>query len=168
MIDIPSCGNHASDLVARFEAASDLFSQDCSFVHVHIKSTDEAGHSKDPREKVRVVEAIDSAFELLEGSAWDDVIIAVTGDHATPSSGGVLHTGDPTPLVITGPTVRKDGVELFGESSAISGSLGVLRAADILPTILSYANRPRFMGARAHPWEAIGLIDNPRPMPLDP
>jgi len=50
----------------------------------------------------------------------------------TPSTGGVLHTGDPTPLVVAGPTVRPDPVTAFGEAPAASGWYGVVTAAELM------------------------------------
>jgi len=40
----------------------------------------------------------------------------VTGDHATPSTRGVLHTGGPTPLLVAGPTVCPDTVTEWANS----------------------------------------------------
>jgi 2,3-bisphosphoglycerate-independent phosphoglycerate mutase len=59
------------------------------FIHVHTKGPDEAGHAKDPLEKVRVIEELDLAiaeiFPLLERRS--DLVVVVTADHSTPSSG---------------------------------------------------------------------------------
>ena len=165
-VAVPSASDPGVDLAARFSAAADLVDRGMVFVHVHTKALDEAGHSKDPGEKLRVLEAIDPAFRALEEPPWQDAVVAVTGDHATPSSGGVLHTGDPTPLVLAGPTVRPDAVNSFGEAAAASGGLGRLAAADVLPLMLGHANRPRFLGARATPHDTLSLPDDPSPMPV--
>ena len=72
----------------------------------------------------------------------DRAIVAVTGDHATPSTHGVLHTGEPTPLLVVGPTVRQDTVTEWGELPARQGWWGQVRADELLPLLLGQANDP--------------------------
>jgi 2,3-bisphosphoglycerate-independent phosphoglycerate mutase len=91
-------------------------------------------------------------------------VVAVTGDHATPSTGGVMHTGDPTPFVMAGGAVRPDGVSALGEAPARHGDLGTLRAGDVLPLMFSAAGRPAFLGHRTGPRPTIALPDDPEPM----
>lgn len=153
-----------TDLRTRVAAAEELIAGGARFVHVHTKATDEAGHSKAPRAKLEVLQAADAGLTGLAGLA-DRAIVAVTGDHATPSTGGVLHTGDPTPLVIAGPTVRPDDVTEFGEAPARGGWYGVVRAADLLALLFGHANRPVFLGHRATPRLTLALPDDPDPMP---
>lgn len=136
-------------------------------MHVHTKATDEAGHTKDPRAKLEVLEAADRGLAGLAGLAGR-AVVAVTGDHATPSVDGVLHTGDPTPLVVAGPGVRPDGVTAFGEAPARHGWYGAVRAAELLPLLFGHANRPVFLGHRATPRLTTALPDAPEPMPLRP
>jgi 2,3-bisphosphoglycerate-independent phosphoglycerate mutase len=91
-------------------------------------------------------------------------VVAVTGDHATPSTGGVMHTGDPTPFVMAGGALRPDGVTALGEAPARHGDLGTLRAADVLPLLFSAAGRPAFLGHRTGRRRTIALPDHPEPM----
>jgi 2,3-bisphosphoglycerate-independent phosphoglycerate mutase len=157
----------AADLRGRLVAAGELIGQGARFVHVHTKATDEAGHSKDPRAKRAVIEAADAGLAGL-AELVEHAVVAVTGDHATPSVAGVLHTGDPTPLTIAGPGVRPDAVSAFGESHARGGDYGVLAARDLLPLLFSHANRPAFLGHRATPQPTTALPDEPTPMPIEP
>lgn len=157
----PDCGR---DMKARLAAAADLVRSGVAFVHVHTKVVDEAGHTKQPEEKVRVLEALDPALEALLRPPFDAAVVAVTGDHATPSSGGVIHTGDPTPLLIVGGSVRADAVGEFGERPCAAGSIGVLRASDLLPLLLGHANRAAFLGARATSAETVGFPDDVEPL----
>ena len=154
----------AADLRARLAAAEELIDDGAQFVHVHIKATDDAGHTKDPRAKLDVLEAADAGFAGLRALATR-TIVAVTGDHATPSTAEVLHTGDPSPLLIAGPTVRSDTVTEFGERAARTGWYGVVRAAELLPLLFGHANRPVFLGHRATPRLTLALPDCPEPMP---
>ena len=156
---------HAGDDMARrLEAAASLIRDGAGFVHVHTKATDEAGHTKDPKAKLRVLEELDAAIPSLEEEPFRSSVIAITGDHATPSRDGVLHSGDPTPLVMAASTVRADHVTRFGEVHAAGGSLNRVLAADVLPLMLDFANRPMFLGTRITRHETFGLPDHPEPM----
>lgn len=154
----------AGDLRARVRAAQRLIDEGARFVHLHTKATDEAGHTKRPRTKLDVIEAADAGLAGLAELAGH-AVVAVTGDHATPSVDGVLHTGDPTPLVVAGPTVRADDVVEFGETPAGAGGYRVVRAAELLPLLFGHANRPVFLGHRATPAMTLALPDSPEPMP---
>lgn len=155
--------NLEQDMSVRLESAQQLIDSGARFVHVHTKATDEAGHTKDPFAKQNVLEELDSGLApLLELS--ERAVIAVTGDHATPSTSGVLHTGEPTPVAVAGPTVRPDDVHSFGERPAARGWFGVLSASDLMPILASYANRPVLLGHRLTARPAIVLPDDPRPM----
>jgi 2,3-bisphosphoglycerate-independent phosphoglycerate mutase len=129
-------------LVAERLAAGD------SFVYVHDKRADEAGHTKDPQEKQRAIEELDSHLAALP---VDRAIVCVTGDHATPASPDVIHSGDPVPLLVAGPGVRADAVTSFGELDCAAGILGQLRGADLMPVLLNAADRPLFLGSRPTP-----------------
>lgn len=153
------------DFARRIDVASQLIGDGARFVHVHTKVTDEAGHTKQPRAKLEVLEALDPGLAGLEALA-DRAIVAITGDHATPSVDGVLHTSDPTPLLLVGPTVRPDAVVEFGERYAREGWYGVVRAHELLPLLFGHANRPMFLGHRATPRETPALPDDPEAMPL--
>ena len=155
-----------ADLRGRLAAADELIDAGARFVHVHIKATDDAGHTKRPRAKLDVLEAADRGLAGLLDLA-DRAVVAVTGDHATPSTGGVLHTGDPTPLVVAGPTVRPDAVTAFGETPAHAGWYGVVTARELLPLLMGHANRAAFLGHRAGPRRTVALPDDPEPM-IDP
>ena len=121
-----------------------------TFVYVHDKRVDEAGHTKDPSKKREAVEVLDAAFGELP---TDRAVVCVTGDHATPASPDVIHSGDPVPFVVAGPGVRADGNEEFGESSCARGILGHLRGPDMMPVLLNAADRPLFLGSRPTPFD---------------
>jgi 2,3-bisphosphoglycerate-independent phosphoglycerate mutase len=164
-VHLPPVDDVAADVAARLAAAEDLVGAGARFVHVHTKATDEAGHTKEPYAKRDVLEALDRGLPGAVGLA-DRAVVAVTGDHATPSTHGVLHTADPTPLVVAAPTVRPDAVTEFGELPARQGWWGQVRADDLLPLLLGQANRPVFLGHRITARPVIALADAPRPMPV--
>jgi 2,3-bisphosphoglycerate-independent phosphoglycerate mutase len=121
-----------------------------TFVYVHDKRVDEAGHTKDPNKKCEAVELLDAAFTKLP---TDSAVVCVTGDHATPAYPNVIHSGDPVPFVIAGPGVRADRVREFGESTCADGILGHLRGPDMMPVLLNAADRPLFLGSRPTPFD---------------
>ena len=121
-----------------------------TFVFVHQKTTDAAGHTKDPRVKQATIEQLDAALGELP---VDRAVVCVTGDHATPASPDVIHSGDPVPLVVAGPGVRADDVTEFGELTCTHGILGQLRGPDLMPVLLNAADRPLFLGSRPTPFD---------------
>ncbi|HYY64995.1 MAG TPA: hypothetical protein VE688_10295 [Gaiellaceae bacterium] len=121
-----------------------------TFVYVHDKRVDEGGHTKDPLKKQAAIEELDAELEALADLA-DRAIVCVTGDHATPASPDVIHSGDPVPLVVAGPGVRADLVTSFGELDCAAGILGQLRGPDLMPVLLNAADRPLFLGSRPTP-----------------
>jgi 2,3-bisphosphoglycerate-independent phosphoglycerate mutase len=121
-----------------------------TFVYVHDKRVDEAGHTKDPTVKRGMVELLDASLTDLP---TDRAVVCVTGDHATPAFPDVIHSGDPVPFVVAGPGVRADRVTEFGESTCAEGILGHLRGPDMMPVLLNAADRPLFLGSRPTPFD---------------
>ena len=155
----------AADMRRRLDAARDLLATH-DFVHVHVKATDEAAHTKRPAWKRDVIEATDAGLAALLELA-DRAVVAVTGDHASPSVGGLLHSGDPTPFAVAAPGLRPDTAVRFGERDALAGECGRLAAADVLPYLAGLANRPFFLGHRPGPDRTVALPNAPDPMILD-
>lgn len=157
----------AADMASRIQHAETLLDSGSDFLHVHIKATDEAGHRKNPEYKRDVIEAVDAGLDGLLQLA-ERAVVCVTGDHATPAVGGLLHTGDPTPIVFAGPGMRPDPVDYFGESHQQRGICGTLSARDVLPLLANYANRPAFVGAHLGPHPTVGLPNDPEPLKMSP
>ncbi len=146
-IELPESADPGADLHERLERAALLLEDGATFVFSHQKATDEAGHTKDIRARVSAIESIDAAIGRLAEPPFSDVVVCVTGDHATPVSPGVIHSGDPVPFVLTGPGVRADSVRAFGEGAQRSGILGHIQGADVMPVLLNAADRPLFAGS---------------------
>jgi 2,3-bisphosphoglycerate-independent phosphoglycerate mutase len=130
------------------------------FIHVHTKGPDEAGHAKDPLEKVRVIEELDRAvaeiFPLLK--SHPDLVVVVTADHSTPSTGPLVHSGEPVPLTIIGPGVRVDNVRRFDEVSVAGGALGCVRGTELMSVMLNAMDRIKL----------TGIMDQPKDHPYWP
>ncbi|TMK95421.1 MAG: phosphoglycerate mutase [Actinobacteria bacterium] len=148
-IEAPEGDDPVGDLRRRAELVQERLDRGDTFVFCHQKTADAAGHTKDPRVKQRTIEELDAA---LDGLPLDRAVVCLTGDHATPASPDVIHSGDPVPLVVAGPGVRADGVERFGERECAAGILGHLRGPDLMPVLLNAADRPLFLGSRPTPY----------------
>jgi 2,3-bisphosphoglycerate-independent phosphoglycerate mutase len=148
-IELRETDDPAGDLHGRVRFVRERLDRGDTFVYAHVKSADEAGHTKDPGAKKAMLELLDTALDDLP---TDRAVVCVTGDHATPASPEVIHSGDPVPLVVAGPGVRADGVTTFGESTCAAGILGHLRGPDLMPVLLNAADRPLFLGSRPTPY----------------
>ncbi len=115
------------------------------FLLLNIKEPDEAAHDHDAREKVNLIERIDEAIAPLRGFAEDNYLL-ILSDHTTSTSYGD-HTGDPVPVVIAGPEVRRDEVKEFDERRATQGGLGRIRGMDLMPVVMDLLNRSEKFGA---------------------
>lgn len=150
----------ALEMAQKLDAAFAAFERGAGFVHLHTKTADEAAHQHAPRLKRDVIAAIDRGLSALwqRPRLLEDFVVAVTADHATPSRGPMLHSGDSVPFTLAAATVRTDRVNAFGERDAVGGGLGQLRARDVLPVLLNAANRARFLGGRATPERGLGVV----------
>src|SRR5439155_10647499 len=140
----------AGDLRGRIAIARERLDAGDTFVFCHVKSADSAGHTKDPRKKQELIEMLDTELGDLP---TDRAVVCVTGDHATPASPDVIHSGDPVPFVVAGPGVRADRVREFGETMCADGILGHLRGPDMMPVLLNAADRPLFLASRPTPFK---------------
>lgn len=148
----------AKDLRERLETAYQAKNHD--FIHVHTKVTDEAGHTRDPKVKKRVIEVLDTALDyaLQEIIPDDDVLFIVTADHSTASSGTMIHTGESVPLVMSGKFTRNDEVRKFDEVSCAAGGLGLVKGTELMYLVLNFLDRGKL-------W---GLMDSPDDQPFTP
>jgi 2,3-bisphosphoglycerate-independent phosphoglycerate mutase len=146
----PETDDPAADLRRRLALVEERLDAGETFVFVHQKSADAAGHTKDPHRKRAMLETMDAALDRLP---VERAVVCVTGDHATPAFPEVIHSGDPVPFVVAGPGVRADRVGEFGESTCADGIFGRLRGPDMMPVLLNAADRPLFLGSRPTPFE---------------
>ncbi len=139
-------GTIQTDYMAKARAAiEELKTKD--FVLLHVKATDVASHDGNFRLKIQVVEKIDGMLRfILDRVDLDSTYLAVTADHTTSCLTG-NHEGDPVPVAIVGPYVRRDGVEEFGERSCAKGGLNRIRGIDLMPTIMDFLGKTRKFGA---------------------
>jgi len=133
---------------------------DYDFVHVHTKTPDEAAHTKNPDTKKSVIESLDRGIGAAIGPLMDDpeVFIIITGDHSTPSSGPLIHSGESVPVTFFGRGVRRDVVNRFDEISVAPGALGNVRGWELMYLVLNHLNRSKLQG----------IMDTPEDQPYWP
>ncbi len=119
--------------------------EDYDFMLLNIKAADDASHDWDVTRKIQVIEEIDSiAAKFKEFS--EDNYLAILSDH-TSSTTRRDHSGDPVPMVICGPEVMKDDVQIFSERAAAKGGLCRIRGTDIMNILIDLMNRSEKFGA---------------------
>jgi 2,3-bisphosphoglycerate-independent phosphoglycerate mutase len=113
------------------------------FVFIHIKETDEGGEDGEYETKLKLIESIDRQLSTI---MREDIYLVVTADHSTPCC-VKQHTGDPVPITITGPQIRRDNVKKFDEISCASGALNRIKGLNVMSILLNYMNRLKKFGA---------------------
>ncbi|MEM4703525.1 MAG: phosphoglycerate mutase, partial [Candidatus Bathyarchaeia archaeon] len=106
-----------------------------------------ASHDGNPKQKVEIIEKIDETIGyLLNDVDLGSTYIAVTADHTTSSATG-NHEGDPVPVAITGPGVRRDDVSEYDERSCAKGGLHRLRGVDLMPVLMNFLGKTAKFGS---------------------
>ena len=75
-----------------------------------------------------------------------EVLLIVTADHSTPSSGPLIHSGESVPLMFYGQGVRRDGVSRFNEVDVTTGVLGSVRGKELMYLVLNHLDRAKLQG----------------------
>ncbi|WP_404805330.1 2,3-bisphosphoglycerate-independent phosphoglycerate mutase [Methanobrevibacter smithii] len=118
---------------------------DHDFFLINIDGADEAGHDGQAIEKRDFIEKVDRVV-MSELKKLEDVYIFLTADHSTPIS--VLnHSGDPVPVIITGPEVRVDDVCEYSEVAVAKGGLCRIRGSDVMNIMMDLMNYAHKFGA---------------------
>ncbi len=145
LIDIPGAtGGIDTNLENIKNGIIETASMDYDFMLINVDGADEAGHDGQMEEKVKFLEKVDAVIgELMK---IEDVYFILTADHSTPIS-IMDHTGDPVPIVITGPEVRVDDVTKFNERSTSKGGLCRIRGNNIMDILMDLMNRSTKFGA---------------------
>jgi 2,3-bisphosphoglycerate-independent phosphoglycerate mutase len=158
--------NPGMDLKDRIRLALSDTTHD--FIHVHTKVPDEAAHTGDPLYKKDQISLLDRGLkELLDVvEKEEDLLVVVTADHSTPSISPMIHSGEPVPVLMAGPSVRRDDVRNFSETHAAHGCLGMLRGAELMLMILNFSNRGNLYGHQLGPIKREYLPSDDDPFEL--
>ncbi|HIC97169.1 MAG TPA: 2,3-bisphosphoglycerate-independent phosphoglycerate mutase [Aquificaceae bacterium] len=118
--------------------------EEYDFFFLHVKKTDSFGEDGDWEKKVSVIEEFDRHLPHILALKPD--VLAITGDHSTPS---ILrgHSWHPVPLLIHSPYVLGKTSDRFTERECLKGELGILPAHKIMNLLLANALRLRKFGA---------------------
>jgi 2,3-bisphosphoglycerate-independent phosphoglycerate mutase len=108
--------------------------QDHNMVYVHMKAPDVKGHDNEPFEKAKAIEFFDQMVGQIFKQLPENTYLALAADHSTPCEVGE-HTGDPVPVLIYGPSIRKDRTLLYNEMDCAYGGLGHLTGSDFVRTL---------------------------------
>ena len=103
-------------------------------VYVHFKAPDLKGHDNEPLEKAKAIEMFDHMVGLIRQQLPDNVYLALAADHSTPCEIGE-HTGDPVPILISGPGIRRDRNLQYNELDCAYGGLGHLTGSNFVRTL---------------------------------
>jgi len=118
---------------------------DADLFFLHVKDADAAGEDGDRAAKVAAIERVDDAIGDLIAAA-DPAVVAVTGDHATPSQ-MAAHSWHPVPVLVQGPRCGRDDTDRFGERWCRAGGLGIRPSTELLPILMANAGHLAKYGA---------------------
>src|SRR4029077_20992592 len=139
-MDVLKTGNTLADEVHSLRDHWESY----DFVFLHYKDTDKAGEDGDFAAKVAALERFDALLPRVLALRPD--VLAISGDHATPS---ILkgHGWQGVPALIASAYCGDDLVSRFTERDCASGSLGVMPAQDLMPLLMANALRFTKYGA---------------------
>ena len=147
LIDVKGAtGTPQTDFMAKAKAMVQALKTN-DFVLLHVKATDVASHDGNIKQKIELIEKIDSMLGyVLNNIDLSSTYLAVTADHTT-SSITRNHEGDPVPIAITGPYVRRDDVEEYDERACANGGLNRIRGMDLMPILMNLIGKTKKFGA---------------------
>jgi len=106
-------------------------------VIIHVEAPDEAGHSKNYKQKIKTIEDLDKRLigEIIK-KIDTTYAIAILSDHPTPCEIGT-HTADPVPFVIFSPFTEPDRVSKFDETNVKKGDFGLVTNKSIVSMLIA-------------------------------
>ncbi len=143
VLNVPAVEGEEEMIRAEMKVLKDNY-ENYDFFYFHVKHTDSFGEDSNFEAKVSVIEVVDRVLPEILAMKFD--VVAITGDHSTPSLVGG-HSWHPVPLLIHSKYARYGLSEAFNEKECARGSLGTLEASDIMPLLLANAMRLEKYGA---------------------
>lgn len=138
-------GGLDTNMMAKARAALEELERK-DFVLLNVKAPDIASHDGKHELKVQIIESLDAMVGYLRENLTQEMVLAFAADHCTPVELGD-HSGDPVPVMVFSDSVVTDEVGTFDERAVIGGGLGRIRGIDLMPILLSAANRAEKFGA---------------------
>lgn len=166
VIKVYDSGDIEKDLIERLKIAKEAYEFD--FIHVHTKMPDEASHKKNPFYKKEVIELIDKAmsYAINEIIIDKEILLIITADHSTASSGSLIHSGETVPITMVGKYVRKDNVKNFNEIDCASGALGILKGKELIYLVLNFLDKAKLHGLMDSPIDNLYYPSNSESLKL--
>ena len=100
---------------------------------------------KDPVEKAKYIEKIDTCLEKLHD--LDDTIVLVSTNRLYSIIGSLVNSGEDYSVIVSGKNVRKDHITEFSEKNCYIGPLRI-QYDEVLNVILNQMNRALLYGLR--------------------
>ncbi len=107
-------------------------------VYVHVEAPDEAGHNGDFKAKIQALEDFDKLVvgTILAGlKKYPDVRVLMTPDHRTPIALRP-HSRESVPFVLWGTGFSADGLHIYDEVAAGSGSLHLQHGHELMDYLM--------------------------------
>lgn len=139
-MEILHCGETLEDQVKVLPQNIDSF----DYIFLHFKKTDKYGEDGNFEAKVRAIEEFDEVVPEILETGVD--VVAITGDHSTPWS-FKQHSWHPSPLLIYSKYARWGFSKAFSERECGRGSLGRIKAIELMPLLLAHSGRLKKFGA---------------------
>ncbi|HYL82085.1 MAG TPA: 2,3-bisphosphoglycerate-independent phosphoglycerate mutase [Candidatus Acidoferrum sp.] len=133
-------GDAVADEIAALESAYAQY----DFFFLHVKKTDSAGEDGSFDRKVAIIEEVDREIPRLLALRPD--VLVVTGDHSTPAP-FKAHSWHPVPVLLWSKWCRRDHALRFTEQECRIGSLGHIRAAELMQLMMAHGERLTKFGA---------------------
>jgi 2,3-bisphosphoglycerate-independent phosphoglycerate mutase len=139
-MDVLDTGPTFADEIATLARHRDGY----DFFFLHYKDTDKAGEDGDFDAKVAALERFDARLPDILALRPD--VLAVSGDHSTPSI-LAAHGWQPVPVLVASAYCGADHVSRFTERDCSGGALGLVPAQDLMPVLMANALRLAKYGA---------------------
>lgn len=139
-MDVLDTGPTFADEIATLARHRDGY----DFFFLHYKDTDKAGEDGDFDAKVAALERFDARLPDILALRPD--VLAVSGDHSTPSI-LAAHGWQPVPALVASAYCGADHVSRFTERDCSGGALGLAPAQDLMPVLMANALRLAKYGA---------------------
>jgi 2,3-bisphosphoglycerate-independent phosphoglycerate mutase len=160
--------NPEHDLRERLKCAKAATEHD--FIHVHTKAPDQAAHTRNPEHKKATIESLDRAlaYAIDEIITDENILLVITADHSTASTGTMIHSGETVPLTMVGKYTRRDGITAFNEVSCAGGALSMVRGKELMYLILNFLDRGKLWGLMDSPVNQPFFPGNYKPLLINP